>query len=67
MLLKDVREEGVYANGFVTVQPVPLEVHGPHARKILPLRRIEKVLEDDDLEDHVTKELQKVGPCLSDD
>lgn len=58
--MKDVREEGVYANGFLTVQPMPLEVHGPQARKSLPIRRIEKVLEDNDMEDHVFKELQKV-------
>lgn len=58
--MQDVSEEGVYANGFVTVQPMPVEVYGVDARKTLPLRRIEKVLEDDDLENLVNKELQKV-------
>lgn len=50
----------MYANGFVTVQPMPVEVHGAQARKTLPLRRIEKVLEDTELQEHVVKELQKV-------
>ena len=58
--MQDIQEEGVYANGFVTVQPMPVEVHGPEARKTLPLRRIEKVLEDTELQEHVSKELQKV-------
>ena len=39
---------------------MPVEVHGPQARKTLPLRRIEKVLEDTELQEHVSKELQKV-------
>lgn len=60
LIAQDVQEEGVHANGFVTVQPMPVEVHGPNARKTLPLRRIEKVLEDTDMDEHVTKELQKV-------
>ena len=39
---------------------MPVEVHGPQARRTLPLRRIEKVLEDTELQEHVSKELQKV-------
>ena len=40
---------------------MPVEVHGVEARKTLPMRRIEKVLEDDDIEDLINKELQKVS------
>lgn len=58
--VQDIQEEGVYANGFVTVQPMPVEVHGAQARKTLPLRRIENVLEDTELQEHVGRELQKV-------
>lgn len=52
----------MYANGQVTVQPLPMEVHGSQARKTYPLRRIDAVLEATEAERHLSKELQKVRP-----
>ena len=53
--------EGSYANGRVQVEPLPAEVHGPGAVRELSLRRLEAVLSAKEEEEHVARELQKVG------
>ena len=50
----------MYANGHVTIQPLPPELHGSQVRRTLPLRRIEAVLEQAEAEEHLSKELLKV-------
>jgi len=56
-----VRSEGVYANGSVTVRPLPEEVHGPNAERIAPLRRLEGgPVSQQDLEEYLAKEMLKV-------
>ena len=56
------QEEGVYAQGSVTVQPFPVEIHGPEAYKSFPVRRIERVVGDDEGAELTEHELQKVPP-----
>ena len=61
--LRNVQEldgEGVHANGFVTVLPLPEEVYGSQARKVLPLRRMEAIVGEGEAEQHFRKELMKV-------
>jgi hypothetical protein len=58
--LQDVQEEGVHANGFVTVLPLPEEVYGDKTRKTLPLRRVEGIVGEEEAEQHFRKELMKV-------
>ena len=50
----------MYANGHVTIQPLPAELHGSQVRRMLPLRRIEAVLEQAEAQEHLGKELLKV-------
>ena len=50
----------MYANGHVTIQPLPPELHGSQVRRTLPLRRIEAVLKEAEAEEHFSKELLKV-------
>ena len=61
-----VSEGGVYANGQVVVQPLPTALYGEDAQRTVPLRRLEKVLSEQELEEHSSKEMQKVraGTCL---
>lgn len=63
-MLQVVKTGGVYSNGSVTIQPLPLEVHGSAARRTLPLRRIEAVLTPAEVEKHTTKEACKVTPPM---
>ena len=57
-----MRTEGVYANGSVTVRPLPEEVHGGSAERTVPLRRLEGgQIRQQDLDDHLAKERVKVG------
>ncbi len=57
-----VRTEGVYANGSVTVRPLPEEVHGQSAERTVPLRRLEGgQIRQQELDDHLAKERVKVG------
>lgn len=64
--LQAVRAEGVYANGRVTVRPLPEEVHGTSAERTLPLRRLEGgPVEQQELDEHLAKELLKVCKDLS--
>ncbi len=51
----------MYANGRVTVRPLPEEVHGTSAERTLPLRRLEGgPVEQQELDEHLAKELLKV-------
>ena len=59
-LLQAVKEEGVYAQGFVTIQPFPVEIHGPEAHRTLPMRRVERLVGDDEGAELMENELQKV-------
>ena len=61
MVQQEVEEEGVHANGFVTVLPLPEEVYGSRARKTLPLRRMEGTVGEAEAEQHYRKELMKVS------
>ena len=57
-----VRTEGVYANGSVVVRPLPEEVHGTAAERMLPLRRLEGgPVERQELDEFLGKELLKVS------
>lgn len=60
-MLQVVAEEGVYAQGSVTVQPYPIEAWGTTAYRTLPLRRLEAVVTDDEGQDFCSRELKKVG------
>ena len=64
MRTQTVTEEGVYGQGSVTVSPYPVEVHGVDTHKTLPLRRIERVVTDDEGAQLIEQELQKV-PALA--
>lgn len=56
-----VRAEGIYPNGAVTVRPLPAELHGAAATRTVPLRRLEGgQIRQQDLDDHLAKERQKV-------
>lgn len=58
--LQVVKEEGAYANGRVTVQPLPAETYGEGAQKTVALRRLEGVLIQEEADDLLAKELEKV-------
>lgn len=60
--LQMVVEEGVYANGQVVVQPLPEAIFGPAAERTLPIRRLDAVLTEEQLQKHCDKELQQVDP-----
>lgn len=55
-----VTQEGVYANGQVVLQPLPEAIFGPAAERTVPLRRLDAVLTQEQLQEHCDKELQKV-------
>ena len=51
----------MYANGSVTVRPLPEEVHGAGAERTVPLRRLEGgQIRQEDLDDHLARERAKV-------
>ena len=55
-----MREEGLYARGSVVVRPLPPEVYGTAAERIVPLRRLEGgPVDEEDVARHVTRELEK--------
>lgn len=56
--------EGTYANGFVTVSPLPEAVHGQGAKHTVPLRRLEAALTPQQLADHEMKECAKLPSTL---
>ena len=55
-----VREEGTYARGSVAVRPLPPEVYGTAAERVVPLRRLEGgAMAEEDVARHVARELEK--------
>ena len=60
-LLQAVRGKGIYANGHVTVRPLPAGIYGEAAERTAPLRRLEGcALSQRELDDHLAKERIKV-------
>lgn len=59
--LQAVREEGAYANGRLHIELIPAEVYGPSCEKQFSLRRLEAVLSEAEQQDHLQKELLRVG------
>lgn len=59
-----VKEEGAYANGRVHVDLLPEEVHGPGCTRDFLLRRLDAKLAEEELQEHLAKELSKVGVLL---
>ena len=51
----------MYANGQVVVQPLPTAIYGEDAQRPYPLRRLEAVLTEKDLEVYCQREMQKVS------
>ena len=60
-VLQVVQEAGVYANGQVLVQPLPAAMYGDKAQRTVPLRRLETVLTESQVQEHIDKEQQKVS------
>ena len=56
-------EDGAYAGGRVTVQPLPEQVHGQGNLRTFSMRRIEAVVSEADAESHMERELLKVLPA----
>jgi len=56
-----VQQGGVYANGQVVVQPLPAAIYGDITERTVPLRRLEAVLTEEELQEHSNKEMQKVS------
>lgn len=59
-MVQVVSEGGVYANGQVVVQPLPAAIYGDDAQRTIPLRRLEAVLTEEELEEQCAKEMHKV-------
>ena len=55
-----VKEGGAYANGQVVVQPLPTAIYGEDAQRTVPLRRLEAVLTEEQLDFQCELEMQKV-------
>ena len=62
--MQEVEEDGAYANGHVTVQPVPEVVLGNQSCKSFPLRRIEATLNEAEIAEHCAKEMLKVSTSI---
>ena len=56
-----MQQGGVYANGQVVVQPLPAAIYGDTNERTVPLRRLEAVLTEEELQEHSNKEMQKVS------
>ncbi len=56
-----MHQGGVYANGQVVVQPLPAAIYGQSTERTVPLRRLEAVLTEEELQEHSNKEMQKVS------
>ena len=52
----------MYADGQVVVQPLPAAIYGESSERTMPLRRLEAVLTEEELQEHSDKEMQKVCP-----
>lgn len=61
LLTQVVQQGGVYANGQVVVQPLPAAIYGDSAERTVPLRRLEALLTEEELQEHSNKEMQKVS------
>ena len=65
-----MREEGLYARGSVAVRPLPPEVYGTAAERVVPLRRLEGgAVGGEDVARHVARDLEKASlhtlqPCV---
>lgn len=55
-----VSEDGVYANGQIVIQPLPEAIFGVSTERAVPLRRLDAVLTEEQLQEHCDKEMQKV-------
>lgn len=56
----------MYANGSVTVRPLPEEVHGTAAERTLPLRRLDGgPVEQREVDEYLGKELLKVWESIN--
>lgn len=62
--LQATKEEGAYANGRVHVELLPAEVYGAGCEKQFSLRRLEGVLTEAEQQEHVQREMLKVGARL---
>ncbi|KAL0055143.1 hypothetical protein WJX82_007626 [Trebouxia sp. C0006] len=60
-----VQQGGVYANGQVVVQPLPAAIYGDTTERTVPLRRLEAVLTEEELQEHSNKEMQKAPSTLT--
>ena len=60
LVFQVVSQGGVYANGQVVVQPLPAAIYGESVERTMPLRRLEAVLTEEELQEHSNKEMQKV-------
>lgn len=56
-----VQAEGHFSGGSVTVRALPLEVLGPDNMHTWPLRRLEGLVTPQELQEHTSRELAKVG------
>ena len=65
--MQAIKTEGIYADGLVTLQPLPEEVHGPNAGVDVRLRRLldGSMLSDEEVAEYSAKELLKVGGNVS--
>lgn len=55
-----VQNEGCYSGGRVTVCALPAEVLGADNLHTWPLRRLEGLVAEEELQEHVNRELLKV-------
>jgi hypothetical protein len=63
-----VQCEGCYSGGRVTVTALPQELLGPENLHTWPLRRLDGLVSDAELQEHVARELTKVcGAVLQTD
>jgi hypothetical protein len=59
-----VREEGAYPNGRLHLELLPAQLYGPACEKQYSLRRLEAVLSEEEAQEHLQKELQRVRGVL---
>ena len=60
-----MRGEGIYADGLVTVHPLPEEVHGTETVDVQLRRLLDgEVLSESQAVEAAAKELEKACPCF---
>eukprot|EP00775_Hariotina_reticulata_P002831 gene2831-3124_t len=59
-----VQCEGCYSGGRVTVAALPEELLGPNNLHTWPLRRVEGKVDDEELREHINRELMKLPASL---